>query len=168
MNEQMDEWMNAISKSIFNHRQALRPHRMCEVPAVVSWPSSSVAKVTRKTSCEKALVLSMICSCRQFHTVSMKSGSPPCDASSSPSGLHANHSLSVSPVSEPISASISQLMKETMNETIIELISDLLSERIRNPVDDLTNKLINVQKSKNQSRNQPRTYKGIGKKKKFI
>ena len=50
---------------------AICQKRMWPVPEVMSSPSVRGEKETRKISCEKAFVRSVIFSCRQFHTVSM-------------------------------------------------------------------------------------------------
>ncbi len=53
----------------------------------MSCPARSAENVTRNTSCEKALLLSWVFSFLQSQTVNMKSGSPPTEANSLPSGL---------------------------------------------------------------------------------
>ena len=66
---------------------AIFQKRMCTMPEVTSSPSVRGEKATLKTSWAKALLRSVISSCFQFHTVSMKSGKAPTEATLSPRTL---------------------------------------------------------------------------------
>ena len=71
---------------------------MWPVPDEVSCPWSSVENVTLNTSWEKAFDRNTVFSFFQSQIVSMKSGAPPTEARSLPSGLKCNQEVINCPI----------------------------------------------------------------------